>query len=221
MAKTLDILLVDDHEIVRLGLKEILSDFPQFKVVGEAGDGATAIEKALKVKPDVILMDIRMPKMDGVESTRRIMDKLPDTKVIILTSYADDDMLFGAINAGAYGYVLKQIGSESLVDALKAVSRGEEILDPSITQRVLKDVQEAARGPVDNPFAALNSQEVRILANIPKGKTNKEIAEVVCLSEKTVRNYVSSILSKLNLKSRSEAAAYAVKHNVEDYLPME
>jgi two-component system response regulator DevR len=221
MAETLNILLVDDHEIVRLGLKEILSDFPGFKIVGEAGDGVMAIEKALKYKPDVILMDIRMPKMDGVDATRRIMEKLPDTKVIILTSYADDDMLFGAINAGAYGYVLKQIGSQSLVDALQAVSRGEEILNPSVTQKVLKDVQEAARGPEDNPFAVLNSQEVRILSNIPKGMTNKEIAEVVCLSEKTVRNYVSSILSKLNLKSRSEAAAYAVKHSVEDYLPME
>jgi DNA-binding NarL/FixJ family response regulator len=147
------------------------------------------------------------------------MEKLPESKIIMLTSFAEDDLLFDAINAGAYGYILKQIGSDDLIDALEAIGRNEALLDPALTQKVFRRVREASRKATDEAFATLSDQEIRILSLISEGKTNKEIAADIFLSEKTVRNYVSSILSKLNLKTRSEAAAYAVKHSVEDYLP--
>lgn len=217
----LKILLVDDHEVVRLGLKALLSDYPNFEVIAEASNADEAIDKAIEYKPDVIVMDIRLPGKNGIEATREIMETLPDTKVIMLTSYAEDDLLFDAINAGAYGYVLKQIGSDDLVNALESIGRGEALLDPTLTQKIFKRVREASRKATDEAFASLSDQEIRILSLIAKGKTNKEIASAIFLSEKTVRNYVSSILSKLNLKTRSEAAAYAVKHRVEDHLPVE
>ncbi len=217
----LKILLVDDHEVVRLGLKSLLSDYPSFEVVAEASTADEAVEKTLNYKPDVVVMDIRLPGKNGIEATREIMDELPDTKVIMLTSYAEDDLLFDAINAGAFGYVLKQIGSDDLIDALEAIGRGEALLDPSLTQKVFKRVREASRKATDEAFASLSDQEIRILSLIAEGKTNKEIASAIFLSEKTVRNYVSSILSKLSLKTRSEAAAYAVKHNIENHLPVE
>jgi DNA-binding NarL/FixJ family response regulator len=217
----LKILLVDDHEVVRLGLKSLLSDYPSFEVVAEASTADEAVEKTLTYKPDVVVMDIRLPGKNGIEATREIMDELPDTKVIMLTSYAEDDLLFDAINAGAFGYVLKQIGSDDLIDALESIGRGEALLDPSLTQKVFKRVREASRKATDEAFASLSDQEIRILSLIAEGKTNKEIASAIFLSEKTVRNYVSSILSKLNLKTRSEAAAYAVKHSIENHLPVE
>jgi DNA-binding NarL/FixJ family response regulator len=217
----LKILLVDDHEVVRLGLKSLLSDYPSFEVVAEASTADEAVEKTLNYKPDVVVMDIRLPGKNGIEATREIMDELPDTKVIMLTSYAEDDLLFDAINAGAFGYVLKQIGSDDLIDALEAIGRGEALLDPSLTQKVFKRVREASRKATDEAFASLSDQEIRILSLIAEGKTNKEIASAIFLSEKTVRNYVSSILSKLSLKTRSEAAAYAVKHSIENHLPVE
>ncbi|MDH5607530.1 MAG: response regulator transcription factor [Anaerolineae bacterium] len=215
----LKILLVDDHEVVRLGLKSLLSNYPGFEVIAEAGSGNEAIKKAAEYKPDVVIMDIRLPGMSGIEATQEIVDARPETKVLMLTSFAEDDLLFDAINAGAYGYVLKQIGSDDLITALDAIGRGESLLDPALTQKVFKRVREASRKATDEAFATLSDQEVRILSLISKGNTNKEIASEIFLSEKTVRNYVSSILSKLNLKTRSEAAAYAVKHSVEDHLP--
>jgi len=217
----LKLLLVDDHEVVRLGLKALLSNYPNYEVVAEASDADEAVEKALEYKPDVVLMDIRLPGKNGIEATREIMEALPDTKVIMLTSFAEDDLLFDAINAGAYGYVLKQIGSDDLVESLEAIGRGEALLDPTLTQKIFKRVREATRKATDEAFATLSDQEIRILALISKGNTNKEIAKAIFLSEKTVRNYVSSILSKLNLRTRSEAAAYAVKHRVEDHMPSE
>jgi len=217
----LKILLVDDHEVVRLGLKSLLSDYPSFEVVAEASTADEAVEKTLAYKPDVVVMDIRLPGKNGIEATREIMEELPDTKVIMLTSYAEDDLLFDAINAGAFGYVLKQIGSDDLIDALESIGRGEALLDPSLTQKVFKRVREASRKATDEAFASLSDQEIRILSLIAEGKTNKEIASAIFLSEKTVRNYVSSILSKLSLKTRSEAAAYAVKHSIENHLPVE
>jgi DNA-binding NarL/FixJ family response regulator len=217
----LKILLVDDHEVVRLGLKALLSNYPGYEVVAEASSADEAIQKAKEYKPDVVIMDIRLPGKSGIEATKEIIDTLPDTKILILTSFAEDELLFDAINAGAYGYVLKQIGSDDLINALEAIGRGEALLDPALTQKVFKRVREAARKATDEAFATLSDQEIRILLLISKGNTNKEIAAEIYLSEKTVRNYVSSILSKLNLKTRSEAAAYAVKHNVNDHLPTE
>lgn len=215
----LKILLVDDHEVVRLGIKALLSNYPEFEVVTEAGNADEAITKAHEYEPDVIIMDIRLPGKSGIDATREIIEDLPDTKVIMLTSFAEDELLFDAINAGAYGYILKQIGSDDLINALSAIGRGEALLDPALTQKVFKRVREASRKATDEAFATLSDQELRILALISEGKTNKQIASDIFLSEKTVRNYVSSILSKLNLSTRSEAAAYAVKHSVEDHLP--
>ncbi|MDH3944627.1 MAG: response regulator transcription factor [Anaerolineae bacterium] len=215
----LKILLVDDHEVVRLGLKALLSNYPSFEVVAEASNADESVSRALEYKPDVVVMDIRLPGRSGIDATREITEALPDTKVIILTSYAEDELLFDAIDAGAYGYVLKQIGSDDLVHALESIGRGEALLDPALTQKVFKRVREASRKATEEAFATLTDQEIRILALISDGKTNKEIAKDIFLSEKTVRNYVSSILSKLNLKTRAEAAVYAVKHNIEEHLP--
>lgn len=215
----LKLLLVDDHEVVRLGLKALLSNYSNFEVVAEASNADEAVSRSLEYKPDVIVMDIRLPGRSGIEATREIMEALPETKIIILTSYAEDELLFDAIDAGAYGYVLKQIGSDDLVHALEAIGRGESLLDPAVTQKVFKRVREASRKASAEAFTILTDQEIRILSLIAKGKTNKDIASTIFLSEKTVRNYVSSILSKLNLKTRAEAAVYAVKNNIENHLP--
>lgn len=213
------ILLVDDHEVVRLGLKALLSRYSHFEIVAEASSANEAVEKTLRYKPDVVVMDIRLPGRSGIEATREIVSQQPETKVIILTSYAEDDLLFDAISAGAAGYVLKQIGSDELIQALETIGRGDQLLDPAVTQKVFERVRETSRMAIDRAFAELTDQELRILALVSKGKTNKEIAGEVFLSEKTVRNYVSSILSKLQLSSRTEAAAYAVRHHIQEHLP--
>lgn len=215
----LRIILVDDHEIVRLGLKTLLVRYPQFEVVAEAGDAREALEQVRRHEPDVVVMDIRLPGRNGIEATRDISEQFPNVKVIMLTSYADEDVLFDAIAAGAAGYVLKQIGSDDLVRALEQVGRGESLLDPAVTQKVFQRVRQNARKAEDAAFGSLTDQELHILALVTEGMTNKEIAGKVYLSEKTVRNYVSSILSKLNLSSRAEAAAYAVRHHINDHLP--
>lgn len=219
MSKTLKILLVDDHEVVRLGLKALLSRNTLFQVVAEAGNATEAMDRVSRYRPDVVVMDIRLPGKNGIEATREILAQHPDIKIIMLTSYAEDELLFDAIAAGASGYVLKQIGSSELVNALEKIGRGESLVDPALMQKVFARVREASRKAEDEAFADLSDQELKILSLVAKGKTNKEIADAVFLSEKTVRNYVSSILSKLNLSTRSEAAAYAVAHRVQDHLP--
>lgn len=214
----LRILLVDDHEVVRLGIKSLLTRQNQFQVVAEAGNAQEAVEQALHHKPDVVIMDIRLPGRSGIEATQEITKKLPETKVIVLTSFAEDNLLFDAIMAGASGYVLKQIGSGELVRALETVARGEKLLDPSLTQKVFDRVRQTAREAQNEDLARLTEREMQILVLIAQGKTNKEIAEKIFLSEKTVRNYVSSLLDKLNLSTRTEAATYAVKHHIgEDF----
>jgi two-component system, NarL family, response regulator DevR len=221
MVMLLRVMLVDDHELVRLGLKTLLSRFPQFEVVAEAGDGAEAVVKALHYRPDVVVMDIRLSGKSGIEATREIIAQLPKTRVIMLTSYAEDELLFDAITAGASGYVLKRIGSDDLVHALETVGRGESLLDPAVTQKVFRRMRESARQAEDAAFGALTNQELRVLALLTQGKTNKEIGAEIYLSERTVRNYVSSILDKLDLTSRAEAAVYAVRHHIESHLPSE
>jgi two-component system response regulator DevR len=215
---TLRILIVDDHEVVRLGLRALLDRHPDFTVVDEAGTAREALQKALLHRPDVVVMDIRLPGRSGIDACRDIVSQLPDTRVIMLTSYAEDELLFDAIEAGACGYVLKQIGSDDLVRAIEAVGRGEALLDPSVTRRVLERVREAARRDEAAAFADLTEQELRVLALIAEGKTNREIARALYLGEGTVRNYVSSILSKLGVTNRAEAAAFAVRHNLKEYL---
>jgi two-component system, NarL family, response regulator DevR len=217
----LRVMLVDDHELVRLGLKTLLSRYPHFEVVAEAGDAAEAVVKALHYQPDVVVMDIRLPGKSGIEATREIIARLPETRVIMLTSYAEDELLFDAITAGASGYVLKRIGSDDLVHALETVGRGESLLDPAVTQKVFRRMRESARHAEDAAFSSLTNQELRVLALLTQGKTNKEIGAEIFLSERTVRNYVSSILDKLDLTSRAEAAVYAVRHHIESHLRSE
>lgn len=212
------ILLVDDHEVVRLGLKSLLERHPNFEVVAEAGTAREALERVKAFSPDVIVMDIRLPGGSGIEACQEITSKFPDVKVIMLTSYAEDEMLFSAIRAGAAGYVLKQIGGEDLVRAIEAVGRGEALLDPAVTQRIFQEVRRAARDEEGSAFSALTQQEKHVMLLVSEGKTNREIAKALFLGEGTVRNYVSSILSKLGVSNRAEAAAYAVEHNLREHL---
>lgn len=212
------ILLVDDHEVVRLGLRALLERHPHFEVVAEAGTARDAIEQVEQYSPDVVVMDIRLPGGSGIEACEEISESHPDTKVIMLTSYAEDEMLFSAIRAGASGYVLKQIEGEGLVRAIEAVGRGEALLDPAVTQRIFQEVRKAAKEEEASAFAALTQQEKHVLMLVSEGKTNREIAKALFLGEGTVRNYVSSILSKLGVSNRAEAAAYAVEHNLRDHL---
>ena len=211
----LKILIVDDHEIVRLGLKSLLSRHEEWDVVGEAD----TIEKALRLtelqQPDVVIMDIHFQEGNGIEACRKIRAQRPVTKVIMLTAYAEDDLLFGAIEAEASAYVLKQVGNEELLRAITAVSRGEALLDPSVTGRVLERLRSANH---TEAFSALNAHELQVLGLLAKGKTNKQIAKNLHLSAGTTRNYVSSILHKLGVSNRAEASAYAVRHNLDRYL---
>ena len=212
------IILVDDHEVVRLGLKSLLERHPQFEVVGEAGSARDALDQVATLEPDVVVMDIRLPGTSGIEACEQIVDQHPNTKVIMLTSYAEDEMLFSAIRAGASGYVLKQIASEELVKAIEAVGRGEALLDPAVTQRVFQEVRRAVKEEEASAFAHLSQQEKHVLLLVSEGKTNREIAKNLFLGEGTVRNYVSSILSKLGVNNRAEAAAYAVEHSLREYI---
>jgi two-component system response regulator DevR len=215
---TLRIIIVDDHEVVRLGLRTLLDRHPDFTVIEEAATVKEAVQKSLLLRPDVVVMDIRLLGGSGIDACRKIVEHDPEIKVIMLTSYAEDEMLFDAIAAGACGYVLKQIGSDDLIRAVEAVGRGEALLDPALTQRVFARVREAARKEHEEAFATLTDQELRVLSQVAEGKTNREIAEVLFLGEGTVRNYVSSILRKLDLTNRAEAAAYAVEHHLKEFL---
>lgn len=212
------ILIVDDHEVVRLGLKSMLQNYPGFEVVGEAGNARDAIQQVNLHNPDIVLMDIRLPGTSGIEATGEITSKHPKTKVIMLTSYAEDEMLFSAIKAGASGYVLKQVNLEDLVKSIQAVARGEAALDPAVTQRIFQEVRKAVKEEEASAFSSLSQQEKMVLKLVAEGKTNREIAQKLYLGEGTVRNYVSSILSKLNVSNRAEAAAFAVAHNLSEYI---
>jgi len=210
--KTLRLLVVDDHEVVRQGLVALLDRRPGFQVVAEAGTVEEAIAQARLHQPDIVVMDVRLPDGSGVEACREIRAELPGTRVIMLTSFPDDEAVLSAIVAGAAGYLLKQIRARDLVAALEAVGRGESLLDPAVTERVLERVRRIATGAVDDELGVLTPQERKILMLVAEGKTNKEIAADVFLSDKTVKNYVSSILSKLNLERRAQAAAYVARH---------
>ena len=212
------IVLVDDHEVVRLGLKVLLEQSDHFEVVGEANNAKEAVEIAGKYRPDIVLMDIRLPGASGIEACEEITQLYPEVRVVMLTSYAEDEMLFSAIRAGASGYLLKQINSEDLIRSLESVRRGDALLDPLVTQRVFQEVRRAVKEEEASAFAILSQQEKHVLILVSEGKTNREIAKSLFLGEGTVRNYVSSILSKLGASNRAEAAAYAVEHNLKEYL---
>jgi len=215
------VLLVDDHEVVRLGLRALLEHHSQFEVVGEASTAKEALDQVARLRPDIVLMDIRLPGASGIEACEEVVRQYPETRVVMLTSYAEDEMLFSAIRAGASGYVLKQISGDDLIRALESVGRGEALLDPLVTQRVFQEVRRAVKEEEASAFANLSQQERHVLMLVSEGKTNREIAKALFLGEGTVRNYVSSILSKLSLTNRAEAAAYAVRHNIRAYLTEE
>ncbi|HVO43983.1 MAG TPA: response regulator transcription factor [Aggregatilineales bacterium] len=215
------ILLADDHEVVRLGLKALIQQHSDLRVVAEAVTGDDAVQMALSHEPDIVLMDIRMPGLSGIEACAEITQRMPGTRVIILTSYAEDDLLLSAIRAGAKGYVLKRIGSVDLVDTVRRVAAGESALDPSMIATVFNEVRQADAVKEASAFSDLSPQEMRILAMIADGATNRDIAARMFLSEGTVRNYVSNLLNKLNVANRAEAAAFAVQHHIKDHLPPE
>jgi|SRR5579859_196901 len=212
-ARPLRLLVTDDHEVVRQGLVALLDRREGFEVVAQAGTVAEAIAQAARFQPDVVVMDVRLPDGSGIEACREIRAARPETRVVMLTSYPDEDAVLSAIIAGASGYLLKQIRGRDLVSALESVGRGESLLDPAVTEKVLQRVRQMASGGTDD-LGGLTAQERRILLHVAEGKTNKEIAGEVFLSDKTVKNYVSSILSKLNLQRRTQAAAFVAKHHL-------
>jgi len=213
---SLGLLIVDDHEVVRQGLAAMLGRRPGFHVVAEAGTVAEAVAAARKFKPNLVVMDVRLPDGSGIEACREIRAEMPETRVVMLTSYPDEDAVLSAIIAGASGYLLKQVRARDLVSALEAVGRGESLLDPAVTGRVLERIRRIATADQPDELAQLTSQEQKILLLVAEGKTNKQIAAEVVLSDKTVKNYVSSILAKLNLERRAQAAAYMARiHNTD------
>ena len=204
------VMLVDDHEVVREGLRTLIGRHKSLIVVAEAATMAEAVEAAARAKPDVIVMDVRLPDSSGVEACRTIREARPETRVIMLTSYADDEALFASIVAGAAGYLLKQTRGQAVIDAITSVAQGRSLLDPDVTGKVLERVR---RGGADEDpaFASLTDQERKVLEHLAEGRTNREIGEALFLSEKTVKNYVSRILDKLGLARRAEAAAFMAK----------
>ena len=203
----LRVMLVDDHEIVLMGLRTLLEDQPDLAIVSEATTAAEAIAEADHSLPDLILMDVRLPDASGVEACREIRARHPEMRVIMLTSYPDDNAVMASIMAGAAGYVLKQTRGRALIEAIRTVSAGGSLLDPAVTEKVLERIRSAA-GSADDKLAQLNQQERHILALLADGKTNRQIGEALHLSAHTVKNYVSDILKKLGVARRAEAAAY-------------
>jgi len=205
---TIRVMLVDDHEIVRQGLRTLLERREHLQVVAEAGSVAEAVEVGVRVRPDVIVMDVRLPDGTGIEACRDIRAECPDVRVLMLTSYADDEAVYASIIAGAAGYLLKQTRGRELVSAIERVAAGESLLDPEITAAVLTRMRDMAAGKHHDKLAELSDQERRILNLIAEGRTNREIAATVFLAEKTVKNYVSTILNKLGMERRAQAAAF-------------
>ena len=213
MTDTLRVELVDDHEVVRQGVRAMLDAQPDIKVVGEAGSVEEAIRRVGFDDPHIVILDVRLPDGSGVEACREIRTRWPNIKVLMLTSFADDEALFASIMAGASGYVLKQIRGNDLVESVRKVGRGESLLDPEMTDRVFRRIRgEEADDPL---LSRLSKQERKILDYIAAGLTNRQIAEEMFLAEKTVKNYVSNVLAKLEMSRRSEAAAYAARIDAE------
>ena len=206
---TIRVFLVDDHEIVRRGVGSLLDDEDGIEVVGEAGTAAQAMARIPVLEPDVVVLDVRLPDGDGVTVCRDIRSMLPDTRMLMLTSYSDDEALYGAVMAGASGYILKQIHGTDLVGAVRTVAQGRSLLDPESTTRMLERLREEAVRK--DPLSELTEQERRVLELIGEGLTNREIGARMYLAEKTVKNYVSRVLAKLGMARRTQAAAYAVR----------
>lgn len=211
--KKTGVLLVDDHEVVRVGLRSLLSREPTIEVVGEAGTAAEAMAQAARLQPDVIIMDVRLPDRSGVEACREIRSTDPRVQIIMLTSHADEDAVFNSIMAGASGYLLKQVQGREVVRAVETVATGQSLLDPAVTQKVLEKVKRLATGRGAGEISQLSAQEQKVLALVSEGKTNREIARALGLSDKTVKNYLSHVFEKLHLSRRAEAAAFFARRH--------
>jgi len=218
MPKTVSILIADDHSVTRMGVKVLLERQAHFKIVAEAKSGEEAILKAQETHPDVAVLDIRMPGVSGIEACRQIIKSGEGCKIIMLTAYAEEELLFAAIQAGAVGYILKLADENELVSAVEHVSRGEGFLDSSMIGSVFKAIKKSTQAKHAAQFFTLTSREMSVMALVSKGMTNRQIAEKLYLGEGTIRNYVTSVLAKLALANRAEAAAFAVKHKLDELI---
>lgn len=208
MTESITVLIVDDHAVVRQGVRGYLEVQPDISIVGEAASGEEAVRLTADQVPDVVLMDLVMPGMDGVEATRHVRRVSPRSQVVVLTSYHEDVFIFPAIKAGALSYLLKDVGPQELAAAVRAAARGEAVLHPHVATRVMQELR-GARREVPNPFAELTDREFEVMRLVAEGLSNSQIAEQLVLSEKTVKGYVSNILSKLHLADRTQAAVFA------------
>ncbi|MEJ2448215.1 MAG: response regulator transcription factor [Anaerolineales bacterium] len=213
MSTPITVLLVDDHEVVRSGVSAFLASQPDFEVVGEAKSGTEAVNLVQKTVPDVVLMDLVMAKMDGVEATRQVKAVSPRTKIVVLTSYHQDEYIFPALQAGAISYILKDVKMDELADALRRASQGEATLHPRVASRVIQELHGANREEL-NPYTELTDREMEVLKLIAKGQSNSAIAESLVISVNTVKGHVSNILSKLHLADRTQAAVYAWQQGI-------
>jgi len=215
--ETIKVLIVDDHQVVRQGLRTFLELHEDISVIGEAEDGMDAVEMVTQLQPDVVLMDLVMPRMDGITATQKIHALGFPTKVIALTSFSEDDKVFPAIQAGAASYLLKDVSPDDLVDAIRAVHHGEARLHPDITRKLMEQVSQMRNLPQETPVEELTERERQVVRLVAMGRSNREIAEELYISEKTVKTHISNILGKLNLEHRTQLAIYAIKNKlVED-----
>jgi len=213
MAKPITVLLVDDHEFVRQGVRSFLEARPEYVVIGEAGSGTQAVKLAAEYAPDVVLMDLIMPDMDGVEATRQVKDISPRTQIVVLTSFHEDEFVFPALEAGATSYILKDVDMDELAEAIARAARGEVTLHPLVAARIIQELHGTNSADI-NPFTELTPREIEVLKLIAQGLSNSDIAEQLVLSEHTVKGHVSNILSKLHLADRTQAAVYAWQKGV-------
>lgn len=218
---SIKLLIVDDHEVVRIGLISLFQLYPDFNIVGEAGTEDEAVEKALLLQPDVIIMDVKLSPQsnssqgNGINACKRIKEKLPETKIIMLSSFADEESIYQSIMAGASGYILKGLEGKELIKSVQMVREGKSLLDPNITSKVFNRMK--VMSEQQSILKELTNQEKEVLKLLAQGKNNKEIAEIMLLGEKTARNYVSQVISKLGVSNRVEAAAFVLKHNLFDF----
>lgn len=217
----IQVALVDDHALVRLGLKTLIDDQTDMSVVGEAGTAVEAVQMVESLRPQVVLMDIRLPGEGGLEAARQIVSRFPEVKVVMLTSFADEELVMSAIRAGAVGYLLKEVGNEEVLRGIRAAAKGESVMDPATTSRLFARVRASDQKADEDAFRDLTEREMAILYEVQEGKTNAEIAQSQNISEKTARNYVSTLLEKLQMTNRIELATYAIKHHLSERLKKE
>ncbi|MDD9150398.1 MULTISPECIES: response regulator transcription factor [unclassified Sporolactobacillus] len=207
----INVVFVDDHEMVRIGVSAYLSAQPDIRVVGEASNGREAVDLVLKLRPDVILMDLVMDQMDGIEATRRIIAEWPEAKIIVVTSFLDDDKVYPAIEAGATSYLLKTSRASDIAEAIRSTYNGQSVLEPEVTEKVMERMQQKQSRP---PHETLTKREMEVLLLMTEGKSNQEIADRLFIALKTVKVHVSNILSKLEVQDRTQAVIYAFQHNL-------